>query len=160
MLYCDRCGRENGWPISLAFGDVGRCEVCGYLNRCSDVPYRYLAPQKERMMIEQFGPWFDQLDERQQKEVRFCFRCERATYGVREFRRLAVIELATFLTHPPTLAWREAMPRYVYQVVALAEDYAVNYAHGTDGHNSYMLIAKLAGLLDAQEKSREQTPST
>ena len=152
MLYCNQCCRENGWPIGLKYRSIGRCEVCGELKECDDVLYRYLAPQRGRMMIEWFGPWFDQLDEGQQKEVRFCFQCERATYGVREFRRLAVIELATFLTYPPTSAWREAMPRYVYQVVTLAEDYAVNYAHGTDGHNSYMLIAKLAGLLDAQER--------
>lgn len=111
------------------------------------------------MTMEQFGSWFSRLDERQQKEVVFCFRCERETFGVREFRRLAVVELAKLLDHPPADAWRSVMPRYTYQVVALAEDYAAHYAHGTDGHNSYMLIAKLAGLLDAQEKNREQTPS-
>lgn len=47
--------------------------------------------------------------------------------------------------------WRSGLDERQQKEVYLAQVYASSFAHGTNGHNQYMLIAKLAGMLDEQD---------
>ena len=37
MFYCDRCAKKRNWPISWS-KSCGRCELCGQVAVCNDVP--------------------------------------------------------------------------------------------------------------------------
>lgn len=37
MLYCEKCREANKWPESV-FMSHGKCEVCGTVGECNDVP--------------------------------------------------------------------------------------------------------------------------
>lgn len=50
--------------------------------------------------------------------------------------------------------WTEQLDERQRKEVALARFYVANFNHGTPGHNHYVLIAKLAEMLnEAQETS-------
>lgn len=48
--------------------------------------------------------------------------------------------------------WMDKLDDRSRKEVELARLYAKDFHHGTAGHNGYMLIAKLAELLDEAEK--------
>ena len=47
--------------------------------------------------------------------------------------------------------WMKTLDERQKQEVAFARLYALEFKHGTDGHNRLLLIAKLADMLDKQE---------
>lgn len=49
--------------------------------------------------------------------------------------------------------WFYTLDERQQKEVLLSELYASNFAHGTNGHNQYMLIAKLARILDKAEEN-------
>lgn len=48
--------------------------------------------------------------------------------------------------------WQDNLDERQRKEVALARIYAADFAHGTDGHNRLLLIAKLADLLDEAQR--------
>lgn len=49
-------------------------------------------------------------------------------------------------------SWRDQLTEWEAKEVRLAQVYATDLAHGTDGHSRLMLIYKLAGLLNKAER--------
>jgi hypothetical protein len=47
MFFCEACRRKNNWPDSI-FRSRGKCEVCGNVANCSDVPSKYLPLPKSK----------------------------------------------------------------------------------------------------------------
>jgi hypothetical protein len=47
MFYCDACRKRNEWPEGYMFSR-GKCEVCGNVADCHDVPSRALPMPKTR----------------------------------------------------------------------------------------------------------------
>jgi hypothetical protein len=43
MLYCNECAHRTGWPSAFT-PQHGRCEICGKLGDCNDVPSWKLPP--------------------------------------------------------------------------------------------------------------------
>jgi hypothetical protein len=58
MFYCDACGKERGWPHDDLLIPVsrGRCEVCGQVRACNDVPTSHLPPAPEEPMSRTTPP--------------------------------------------------------------------------------------------------------
>jgi hypothetical protein len=52
-------------------------------------------------------------------------------------------------------AWRELLDERQQKEVAFSELYATDYKHGTTSHNAYLLIARLALLLDVAAGTKE-----
>ncbi len=52
MFFCENCEIENDWPGSI-FSSYGRCEMCGKVAACSDVPSRFLTPAKPKKVKPQ-----------------------------------------------------------------------------------------------------------
>ena len=47
MFYCDACAARKGYPRTM-FRSLGKCEVCGTTQVCSDKPSKDLPlPRKE-----------------------------------------------------------------------------------------------------------------
>lgn len=53
-------------------------------------------------------------------------------------------------TPPAAPTWMDGMDERQRQEIAFARVYANQFGHGTDGHHRLLLIAKLAGMLDAK----------
>ena len=47
MFYCEPCRKKNEWPESLC-GSYGRCECCGRMSVCNDVPSSCLPTPKRK----------------------------------------------------------------------------------------------------------------
>lgn len=45
MFFCEPCGDKRDWPDSI-FKSYGKCEICGKVAACSDVPSKYLPTPK------------------------------------------------------------------------------------------------------------------
>ena len=45
MFYCDDCAKIKGWPEGLDTS-YSRCEICGRITGCYDVPSKYLPIPK------------------------------------------------------------------------------------------------------------------
>ena len=41
MFYCNKCADKRKWPRSW-FNSYGRCEMCGEMQECNDVPAKDL----------------------------------------------------------------------------------------------------------------------
>lgn len=41
MFYCEACRIKQQWPEGMT-GSYGKCEVCGKIARCYDVPSSHL----------------------------------------------------------------------------------------------------------------------
>lgn len=50
MFYCEPCRLEKDWPESFV-GSYGKCEVCGKMGDCHDVPSSQL-PKREPTLGE------------------------------------------------------------------------------------------------------------
>ena len=37
MFYCNKCGKEKGWPTNTFGRSYGPCEICGKEGNCNDV---------------------------------------------------------------------------------------------------------------------------
>lgn len=37
MFYCNRCAELNDWP-ETGFKSRGKCEICGHVRDCNDLP--------------------------------------------------------------------------------------------------------------------------
>jgi hypothetical protein len=48
-------------------------------------------------------------------------------------------------------SWREQFDARQQKEIAFAEVYARDFAHGTEGHNARLIIAKMAALLDGHD---------
>jgi hypothetical protein len=48
MFYCKDCGDKYGYPESVG-KSIGRCELCGALDECSDVPSSFLPMPKKQI---------------------------------------------------------------------------------------------------------------
>jgi len=53
MLYCENCRIQKNWPRSAGYPFIGvvsnsRCEQCGALGDCNDVPALKLVPESDR----------------------------------------------------------------------------------------------------------------
>lgn len=97
--------------------------------------------------------WLDRLDDRQRKEVRWAEQLSRRDKTSNEtVRRQTIDYLATQLQYPPHVwSWLVGTPSGVVDCVTVAREYAAHFAHGTEGHNAWLLIAKLADLLDERQ---------
>jgi hypothetical protein len=42
MFYCDACAKKYQWPTWMSKSSRGRCEMCGRVKDCYDVPSRAL----------------------------------------------------------------------------------------------------------------------
>lgn len=51
MFFCDPCGKERGWPQSLAVS-YGKCEICDKTGRCNDIPSSKLPPSRKEPILE------------------------------------------------------------------------------------------------------------
>ena len=49
MFYCKKCAKRRGWPERI-FMSKGRCEICGELRPCYDIPSHEL-PVSEKVAI-------------------------------------------------------------------------------------------------------------
>ncbi len=47
MFYCDPCSEKHGWPKSW-HKSKGKCEMCGEVAICNDVPSKALPPSKAK----------------------------------------------------------------------------------------------------------------
>jgi len=56
------------------------------------------------------------------------------------------------------MKWHKLFDERQLKEIAFSRHYAKNYAHGTDGHNAKIIIAKLADLLDEWEQSQGIPP--
>jgi len=54
------------------------------------------------------------------------------------------------------MQWHKNFDERQLKEIAFSREYAINYAHGTDGHNAKLIIAKLANLMDFQEAEQEE----
>lgn len=43
MFYCNKCAEERGYPESIG-KSRGKCEICGEITDCNDVPSNFLPP--------------------------------------------------------------------------------------------------------------------
>lgn len=50
--------------------------------------------------------------------------------------------------------WRQHFDERQLKEIEFCRQYAEKYAHGTDGHNIRLIVAKLADLLDEGEHAR------
>lgn len=48
MFYCQTCAGRRGWPDRTLSRSYGKCEVCGKVDECNDVPSKYLPIPEER----------------------------------------------------------------------------------------------------------------
>lgn len=55
MFYCQTCQEERQWPKGI-MRSYGKCEVCGAVDRCSDVPSKYL-PAPPRFGLKNRDLW-------------------------------------------------------------------------------------------------------
>lgn len=97
--------------------------------------------------------WLARLDDRQRKEVAWAERMLRYDRACNEMmRRQAIWELSHRLQVPPRAwSWMVGIPSEIIDCVTVAREYAAHFAHGTEGHNGLLLIAKLADLLDERQ---------
>lgn len=51
MFYCKVCQKKKGWPQSI-FKSYGKCEICGDLVYCFDVPSSQLPKPVESKTID------------------------------------------------------------------------------------------------------------
>lgn len=55
MFYCEPCRVEKNWPESF-MGSYGKCEICGEVADCHDVPSRWLPrPEKDPIPPVYYG---------------------------------------------------------------------------------------------------------
>ena len=47
MFYCNKCGKERGWPTDTLVRSYGPCEICGKSRECNDIPCSRLPLPKE-----------------------------------------------------------------------------------------------------------------
>lgn len=59
MFYCEPCGKKKGWPASVSLS-MGRCELCGTITGCNDVPHSQLPPPEPPKPTIQQEADFDQ----------------------------------------------------------------------------------------------------
>jgi hypothetical protein len=52
------------------------------------------------------------------------------------------------------MKWHKLFDERQLKEIAFSRAYARDYAHGTDGHNAKMIVAKMADLLDELEASQ------
>jgi hypothetical protein len=50
MFFCKTCADDNKWPTSME-QSWGRCEVCGAIRRCNDVPATALINPPHRLTL-------------------------------------------------------------------------------------------------------------
>jgi len=60
-----------------------------------------------------------------------------------------------YSTGPIPATWRDALDERQRKQIAFAETYIRDFNHGAIGHNDYILIAKLAEILDVAAGSKE-----
>ncbi len=63
-------------------------------------------------------------------------------------RKSAREEFENWIELPIAPVWRDNLDARELRELELAETYAKKFAHGTDGHNRLILLAKLVQLLD------------
>jgi len=49
MFYCQDCAEEKGWPTDTMVKSRGKCEICGELAICEDVPSKFLPIPDESL---------------------------------------------------------------------------------------------------------------
>jgi hypothetical protein len=54
----------------------------------------------------------------------------------------------SYSTGPIPATWRDGLDERMRKAIAFAETYVSDFGHGAIGHNDYILIARLAELLD------------
>ena len=48
MFFCEKCRKKNGWFEAIG-KSYGRCEICGKVDLCHDIPCKYLPmPVKKK----------------------------------------------------------------------------------------------------------------
>jgi hypothetical protein len=53
MFYCEDCGIKNNWPMDFYLTlSGGRCEICGKISRCYEVPTSRLLNRTENNEIQ------------------------------------------------------------------------------------------------------------
>ena len=52
MFYCDTCKDQKDWPMSFSKSH-GKCEICGNLAVCNDIPSKYLPPSKDTSIFNE-----------------------------------------------------------------------------------------------------------
>ena len=112
----------------------------------------------EHMSQEQ--SWLDSFDDREKKELDFCTWLENENYLIDAsisfyLERNVICWLIYSLDkNTPDKNWLKMIDGFddgCVEIIRIARWYARNAHHGTAGHNLYMLIAKLADLLDERE---------
>lgn len=48
MFYCNKCGKERGWPTDTLSKSIGPCEICGKQSECNDIPSKHLPKPKDK----------------------------------------------------------------------------------------------------------------
>lgn len=61
MFYCDPCGNTRGWPTDefthMMTESYGRCEICGKVAACCDVPSKRLPIRSETAPPADMNRW-------------------------------------------------------------------------------------------------------